>query len=240
LDSLQRFVTATSLVVFTGVIVVGALAVLVLPVARPPVATAERSGSPATSCRGLFDRDCLSRRELPAGAPPRPSNADAAEPTPDADSAPGRPSTADRNVAGLPVPPAQPTDFAAPLPAAPMEPERQVAQPDGRKPAVAPPPAAQPSEAPRSETPLAPSATAERQVAKPTVGAPARPPAPKKIARPERRAKPPANEALNAVRRFGGSLTDIPVSAYSADGTQRTIVIRPTSIQDVYYYSTPR
>jgi hypothetical protein len=30
------------------------------------------------------------------------------------------------------------------------------------------------------------------------------------------------------------------VSAYAADGTRRTIVIRPTSIQDVYYYSAPR
>ena len=35
-------------------------------------------------------------------------------------------------------------------------------------------------------------------------------------------------------------VVDIPVSAYAADGTRRTIVIRPTSIQDVYYYSAPR
>jgi hypothetical protein len=27
------------------------------------------------------------------------------------------------------------------------------------------------------------------------------------------------------------------VSSYAADGTSRRIVIRPTSIQDVYYYS---
>jgi hypothetical protein len=42
------------------------------------------------------------------------------------------------------------------------------------------------------------------------------------------------------VRRFGDHLRDIPVSSYSADGTRRDIVIRPTSIQDVYYYSAPR
>jgi hypothetical protein len=37
-----------------------------------------------------------------------------------------------------------------------------------------------------------------------------------------------------------GRAADIPVSSYAADGTPRTIVIRPTSIQDVYYYSAPR
>jgi hypothetical protein len=42
------------------------------------------------------------------------------------------------------------------------------------------------------------------------------------------------------VRRFGDDLRDIPVSSYAADGTRRNIVIRPTNIQDVYYYSRPR
>ena len=56
----------------------------------------------------------------------------------------------------------------------------------------------------------------------------------------ESRGAKPANEALNAVRRFQDNLRDIPVSSYAADGTRRTIVIRPTSIQDVYYYSAPR
>jgi hypothetical protein len=82
----------------------------------------------------------------------------------------------------------------------------------------------------------APVAT-ERHVAKPTVET--QPPAPKKAAREARGAKP-SNEALNAVRKFQDNLRDIPVSSYAADGTQRTIVIRPTSIQDVYYYSAPR
>jgi hypothetical protein len=82
----------------------------------------------------------------------------------------------------------------------------------------------------------APVAT-ERHVAKPVVET--QPPAPKKATREARGAKP-SNEALNAVRRFQDNLRDIPVSSYAADGTQRTIVIRPTSIQDVYYYSAPR
>jgi len=44
---------------------------------------------------------------------------------------------------------------------------------------------------------------------------------------------------LNAVRKFDDALPEIPANSY-ADGTPRRIVIRPTSIQDVYYYSAPR
>src|SRR5262245_5529273 len=92
--------------------------------------------------------------------------------------------------------------------------------------------------APRRETP--PSAEG-RRVPKPAAEAQPRAAAPKKPAPEERAAKQrPTNEALNAVRRFEADLRDIPVSAYAADGTRRTIVIRPTSIQDVYYYSAPR
>jgi hypothetical protein len=65
----------------------------------------------------------------------------------------------------------------------------------------------------------APPVAAERRVAKPVVES--QPSAAKKTTR----------EARGA---------NIPVSSYAADGTQRTIVIRPTSIQDVYYYSAPR
>ncbi|TMJ22398.1 MAG: hypothetical protein E6G96_19790 [Alphaproteobacteria bacterium] len=48
------------------------------------------------------------------------------------------------------------------------------------------------------------------------------------------------NEALNSVRRFGDRQRDVPANAYAADGMRHTIPIRPTSIQDVYYYSVPR
>lgn len=92
--------------------------------------------------------------------------------------------------------------------------------------------------APRRETP---PAAEGRRVPKPAAEAQPRAAAPKKPAIEERAAKQrPTNEALNAVRRFQDDLRDIPVSAYTADGTRRTIVIRPTSIQDVYYYSAPR
>lgn len=92
--------------------------------------------------------------------------------------------------------------------------------------------------APRRETP---PAAEGRRVPKPAAEAQPRAAAPKKPAPEDRAAKQrPTNEALNAVRRFQDDLRDIPVSAYTADGTRRTIVIRPTSIQDVYYYSAPR
>ncbi len=93
--------------------------------------------------------------------------------------------------------------------------------------------------APRRETP--PPVAEGRRAAKPAAEAQPRAAAPKKAAPEDRAAKQrPTNEALNAVRRFQDNLRDIPVSAYAADGARRTIVIRPTSIQDVYYYSAPR
>jgi hypothetical protein len=92
--------------------------------------------------------------------------------------------------------------------------------------------------APRREPP---PVAEGRRAAKPAAEAQPRAAAPKKPASEDRAAKQrPVTEALNAVRRFQDNLHDIPVSAYAADGTRRTIVIRPTSIQDVYYYSAPR
>ena len=80
----------------------------------------------------------------------------------------------------------------------------------------------------------------EPRVTKPAAGAQTRLPASKTAARGERTAKRPANEALSTVRKFGENLPEIPADSYAADGSRRKIVIRPTSIQDVYYYSAPR
>jgi hypothetical protein len=117
----------------------------------------------------------------------------------------------------------------------------------------------------RHAAPAAPAVAEKRRAAKANVETPPRVGAAKTAGREDRGAKPaneavetqmraggsktaarenrgakPANEALNAVRRFQDNLRDVPVSSYAADGTRRTIVIRPTSIQDVYYYSAPR
>ena len=99
----------------------------------------------------------------------------------------------------------------------------------------------------KGETPVPRSGAEERRGAKAVIDAQVRPPVQqvrppvqKKAARRDQAAKRSTNDALRAVRKFGGTLHDIPVSAYAPDGKQRTIVIRPTSVQDVYYYSVPR
>lgn len=91
----------------------------------------------------------------------------------------------------------------------------------------------------RHAAPAAAPLAEKRHAAKPAAEAQPHTPTPKKAVREDRGAKQ-TNEALNAVRKFQDNLRDIPVSSYAADGTRRTIVIRPTSIQDVYYYSAPR
>jgi len=154
-------------------------------------------------------------------------------------------------------PPTQRSEVAAPQQDTPAPPpvaeERQistqrseVAAPQQDTPA--PPPVAEERHiakqrsavvAPQPETP--PPAAEGRRAAKPAAEAQPRTAAAKKAAPGDRAAKQRStNEALNAVRRFQDNLRDIPVSAYAANGTRRTIVIRPTSIQDVYYYSAPR
>ena len=154
-------------------------------------------------------------------------------------------------------PPTQRSEVAAPQQDTPAPPpvaeERQistqrseVAAPQQDTPA--PPPVAEERHiakqrsavvAPQPETP--PPAAEGRRAAMPAAEAQPRAAAAKKAAPGDRAAKQRStNEALNAVRRFQDNLRDIPVSAYAANGTRRTIVIRPTSIQDVYYYSAPR
>jgi hypothetical protein len=98
--------------------------------------------------------------------------------------------------------------------------------------------------------PVPPAAAAPQPAAAPTVAVQPRAPAAKerapraaaakKASRREQTARRSTNEALGVVRRFGETLPEIPVRAYAPDGTQRTIVIRPTNIQDSIYYSTPR
>ena len=80
----------------------------------------------------------------------------------------------------------------------------------------------------------------ERHVAQSPAAVQPRAPLAKRVARGERAVKRPTNEALNAVRKFEDPRPEIPANSYAADGTPRRIVIRPTSIQDVYYYSAPR
>ena len=134
-----------------------------------------------------------------------------------------RPSPLRPSTAALPAGPARPETIATPEPASPVPPQTE--------PSIAQPVAEQA----RSERPATP-AVVRAQAHEPAQ----RPPARKKPARRELAARRPATAALRAVHRFGDDLQDIPASSYAADGTRRSIVIRPTSIQDVYYYSVPR
>jgi hypothetical protein len=214
-----------------------------------------------------FDRNCLSRRGMPwvADLPAQkeaPSPVESAPEPPLAEnqfSAPTQSFAPQAEELANPLDVTQSRQAPVDVTASRQEPVTASRQEPPTSPAIAAEPqvATQPSEAPQQEASAPPVAgdlnvvkqrnvtrprhaapvATERHVAKPVVETP--PPAPKKAAREARGAKP-SNEALNAVRRFQDNLRDIPVSSYAADGTQRTIVIRPTSIQDVYYYSAPR
>jgi len=251
-----RFVASASLVALASV--VGVLALYPDALEKLLVAGAEISDPPA-ACQQQdwwqLDRSCLSRRGMPWVAASPESNAVA---VPSAtEGASEQPLTDDRSpAASAPAQMTQQNEATAPQQETPALPpvaeERQI--PTQRTRAAAPqqetsPPPPVVGErhvpkqrrevmAPRRETP---PAAEGRRVPKPAAEAQPRAAAPKKPAPEDRAAKQrPTNEALNAVRRFQDDLRDIPVSAYAADGTRRTIVIRPTSIQDVYYYSAPR
>ena len=294
LSSHLRFITAASLIVFGGMIGVGAVALLPTAADRTLLASAASSDLPATPCKqsGLpFDRGCLTKRDLPwtAGR----GAAVTSEAPPDTDNAAKPPSTEGQRVATAPqaeppqpavvqtsVPQASPAQVpgpqasvpqaAAPQPVVPQASTPQASTPQALTPqalspqASTPPAAAHPAVAalPQEPTPQAstPPKAVQRNLATPAAKPPvqrpaakerhaAKPaieenedtrPAQKKAFRPERTAKRPTNDALNAVRKFGDSPREIPATSYAADGTRRDIVIRPTSIQDVYYYSAPR
>ncbi|HET7252293.1 MAG TPA: hypothetical protein VFJ46_00855 [Xanthobacteraceae bacterium] len=297
-----RLVIAASLIAFGSVIAVGVPA-LFLTVDRPLVARAEMSDPPADpACRQRtwlnFDRNCLSRRDLPWVAGPGRLNTGRLE----VQSDPATPAVQEseggtQHAATLP-----PQEFLLQEPMRqeaarpePTPPELGAQEPARHEPVPQAPPtqasilhdaapkAALPQEAPAANsasqlftpqelTPreLAPQETAPQQptaqrpmqhsnvaapgrtapaqrpvareprVAKPVAGAQTRLPASKAAARGERTAKRTASEALNTVRKFGENLPEISADSYAADGSRRKIVIRPTSIQDVYYYSAPR
>jgi len=92
--------------------------------------------------------------------------------------------------------------------------------------------------APEQETSIDPQGAGALHVEGPSIKTKARALTPKKTAhhRPGERRR--TNEALNSVRRFGDRWYDVPVNAYAPDEARRPI--RPTSIQDIYYYSIPR
>jgi hypothetical protein len=73
-----------------------------------------------------------------------------------------------------------------------------------------------------------PAAREPQGVARPAAGATAH-------ASKRRTAQRGSREALGMMRSFGDPLADVSTTGYAADPARRR-TIRPTSIQDVYYY----
>jgi hypothetical protein len=242
---------------------------LIFPAAeqRQVLAQTEMPDTPSLACRLKtwlhLDRDCAARSEprpepSPVAADNNPNPAPPSAPPADVAAAAKPP--VPMLSAGLPREALQPTpitpperEAAAQLPQQQFAVEQPVAQPPAPM-AQAPAPTPQPpavaakAVAPRLpverhpvERHVVERHAAERRTAEqPEAKEPTPAPAKKKFARREPAAKRPASEALRTVRKFDDRLQDIPVDAYAADGSRRSIVIRPTSIQDVYYYSVPR
>jgi hypothetical protein len=253
-----RFVISAALVGCAGLIAV--LALLPATFEERLLASEEISAPPCKEHWLQLDPNCLSRRGMPwvVDAPAANTVPTAAESAPEqavsesqalAGAADGRAIEASAPSQDAPVPPVvaeepapttQRSDITAPAPLAPQrEASTSPVAPEPPPPVTAERHIPKHSEPSRHAAPAAPQLQEKRHVARPAVEPQTPAPAPKKTAREDRGAKQ-TDEALNAVRRFQDNLRDIPVSSYAGDGTRRTIVIRPTSIQDVYYYSAPR
>src|SRR5215813_825976 len=227
-----RLVACASLVAVA--ILVGVLALFPDALEELLVASTEISDRPAAACQQQdwwqLDRSCLSRRGMPWAAGPQVSSAVTVEVPSAAEGASEQALTENRSAATAPVETPQQNEATTPVETAQRS---EVAAPQQKTPA--PPPVAeerhtakQRSEVVASQPETPPPAAEGRRAAKPAVEAQPRAAAAKKAAPGDRAAKQRStNEALNAVRRFQDNLRDIPVSAYAADGTRRTIVIRP-------------
>jgi hypothetical protein len=233
-----RLATCASLIAFTGIVGIGAPLMLSRAVERPLVVSAEAPYPTALPPRTplVAEREVVERSASTAGT---------FEAPPAAETAPAKRSAETRRTATVTVEPLPQNELTAPEHAIPMQPS--AAEAAAEKPAAetlhtataTAEPVPQNELTPQT-TPMQPPAAGGAHVARAASKTKARLPALKKTARLDRVAKRRTKEALNSVRRFGDTLHDIPADAYASEGTRRRIVIRPTSIQDVYYYSVPR
>jgi hypothetical protein len=227
LYSRLSFLTTACLIAFGTVVVAGAIGVLPGLIERLSVGAIEVSPSCQGEVRLPWGRTCSSQGDTAAVAARIPGS---------------DVKVVDQGDVGQVAsvePPPQPIQNSASAETGLVEPREAVA------------PVPQPAPAPKLAS--APPAVEEAPQAAPTAQAPPvgqsvkrKPRAVKKVVRrepdSERRREPDSerrrDEALSAVRRFGRNNTrEIPVDAYAADrASRRIIVIRPTSIQDVYYY----
>jgi hypothetical protein len=254
MSSCLRLVTIATLIVFGCVIGVGALTLFFTAAAQPPASNVAISDAGSIPCKPQswlpFDPSCLTRRDLPWIAEPSTSG-----PAGDPDSLPQRSLTESPGVAPAPQDVRSETSVLALSPNPPVPPvsvgqeavpQVEVPQATVRTVSLAGPqesvPQAAGSQALVSQTSLLQQG--HIAASKPPLQLPAaierRAPKQKKVARQQRTGTSSTNDDLNGGRKKEDKLQEIPVTSYTADGAKRTVVIRPTSVQDSYYYSVPR
>jgi hypothetical protein len=212
LYSRLRSVTCAALIVFATILAVGSPVALRIALEQPRVAANDTSEPGSTA-----------RRELP-WITRHASNSGPIEILPAPETAVAEP----LRKADLFAPSDQPAPLAM---AAPVQEERTALA--TVEPAIQVPPAQ--IESSQAEKPV----VERKGAAKTAARTPAKPPVTAEQAPPQRTrtARASTREAWGVMRRFD-ERSRIPVDAYSADGAPRRIIIRPTSIQDVYYYNS--
>jgi outer membrane biosynthesis protein TonB len=217
----MRVATCASLIVFGVVLAGGAMALVPSLVDRLSVSRTELSPAPtcASTQAASKGKDCIVRHDPPVGTvqPVQPAQVEASS---EIDNPPQR-TLPQQHAAALPDQPIETPEIVAPV-------HSEEASATVHSPEVA---------APVHETVPQPAHAEERARAKPTHQTKSRLSHASKTTRQDQTAERRTRKALAAMRRFEDSRRDIPMSAYAAEGPPRRIIIRPTSIQDVYYYS---
>ena len=211
LYSRLRFLTSASLIAFGTVVAAGAVGVVPALVERLSVGAVAVSPSCKSEIALPWGRTCSLQPDAPAIAARIPGTDIVVAAQPDLD-----------HVTSVEPPqPIQNTTSAATEFVEPGEAVAPAPQLASAPPAVEEPPQAAPDvRAPRIQST---AKTKPRTV--------------RKVARREPSSERRRDEAVSAVRRFDrNNVREIPVDAYAYEGIPRRIIIRPTSIQDIYYY----
>ena len=218
----MRVATCASLIVFGVVLAGGAMALVPSLVDRLSVSRTELS--PATTCASTHaaskGKDCIVQHDLPVGTDVQPVQPAQVEASSQIDN-PSQRTLPQQRAAALQDQPIETPEIVAPV-------HSEEASATVHSPEAA---------APVHETVPQPAHAEERARARPTRQTKSRLSHANKTTRQDQTAERRTHKALAAMRRFEDSRRDIPMSAYASEGPPRRIIIRPTSIQDVYYYS---
>jgi hypothetical protein len=216
-----RLATCASLILFGAVIAGGVMALVPSLLERATVSRAEIPPAPACASSGnaLSRENCAAQREVLAGADVQPIQPTENQASSEINNR--SEGSAPKQAAALPDQPTASAEAAVPVPPAKPAATSQLSE-------VA---------VPMQESVPQQAHAAERAREKAARETKPRLSSDRKAARRERVAERRTHKALGALRRFEEPRRDIPMSAYAAEGLPRRIIIRPTSIQDVYYYS---